>query len=67
VQVIEVAMMSESSEMQALVAALQAQTEAINRLTESNRQVVDYLLSQDVDVTDYGAGGPQFLDSDEIE
>ncbi len=60
-------MMSESSDMAALVAALQAQTEAINRLAESNQQVVDYLLSQDVDVTDDGAGGPQFLEPDEID
>ncbi|WP_249976089.1 hypothetical protein [Vreelandella olivaria] len=59
--------MSESSDMAALVAALQAQTEAINRLAESNQQVVDYLLSQDVDVTDDGAGGPQFLEPDEID
>lgn len=45
--------MTQSTDIAALVAALTAQTAAIDRLAESNRQVIDYLLSQDADVVDY--------------
>lgn len=50
----------------ALVAALHAQTEAINRLADSNQQVIDYLLSQEAEVQDDDGNAPApYLDPDE--
>lgn len=49
----------------ALVAALQAQTEAINRLAESNQQVIDYLLSQEAEEAGADLEGPNYLDPDD--
>ena len=59
--------MSEPIDTAALVAALQEQTAAINRLAESNRQVIDYLVSQEADDLD-GDGAPSpYLDPDETD
>lgn len=58
---------SESTDTAALVAALQAQTEAINRLADSNQQVIDYLLSQEAEDLD-GEGVPStYLDPEEVD
>lgn len=57
--------MSDPTDTAALVAALQAQTEAINRLAESNQQVIDYLLSQEAEGLDDGSAPSQYLDPDE--
>lgn len=48
-----------------LVAALQEQTAAINRLAESNQQVIDYLLSQEAEETGAELEGPNYLDPDD--
>ncbi|MGO3056970.1 MAG: hypothetical protein ACTID3_08570 [Halomonas sp.] len=45
-----------------LVAAMHAQTAAINRLAESNQQVIDYLLSQEAEETGADLEGPSYLD-----
>ncbi|MGP9499577.1 hypothetical protein [Halomonas sp. AOP43-D1-4] len=55
----------ETSESSALIAALQAQTEAINRLAESNQQVIDYLLAQEAEETGADLEGPNYLDLDD--
>ncbi|MBZ5489156.1 hypothetical protein HW452_16675 [Halomonas aquamarina] len=50
-----------------LVVALQEQTAAINRLAESNQQVIDYLLSQEAESMgdeSSGSHGP-YLDLEE--
>lgn len=57
--------MSEPTDTAALVAALQAQTEAINRLADSNQQVIDYLLSQEAEGLDDGGAPSTYLDPDE--
>ena len=58
--------MSEPTDTAALVAALQAQTEAINRLADSNQQVIDYLLSQEAEGRDEDGSAPsRYLDPDE--
>lgn len=58
--------MSEPTDTAALVAALQAQTEAINRLADSNQQVIDYLLSQEAEgLDDDGSAPSRYLDPDE--
>ncbi|MGO3214781.1 MAG: hypothetical protein ACTIJ4_01625 [Halomonas sp.] len=50
----------------ALVAALHAQTEAINRLADSNQQVIDYLLSEEVaEAGDVEGSHTRYLDPDE--
>lgn len=50
-----------------LVAALHAQTAAIEALAESNKQVIDYLLSQEAEDLD-GDGAPsRYLDPEETE
>lgn len=65
--VIEVLMMNEPKDIAALVAALHEQTAAINRLAESNQQVIDYLLSQEAEDLD-GDGAPsRYLDPDETD
>ncbi|MGP9679960.1 hypothetical protein ACT3TC_15145 [Halomonas sp. AOP27-A1-41] len=48
-----------------LVAALQEQTAAINRLAESNQQVIDYLLAQEAEETGADLEGPSYLDLDD--
>lgn len=59
--------MNEPMDIAALVAALHEQTAAINRLAESNQQVIDYLLSQEAEGLD-GDGAPsRYLDPDEID
>lgn len=45
-----------------LVAALQAQTSAMNNLAESNRQLVDYLIAQEADEVDDERQPEQYLD-----
>ncbi|WP_417788356.1 hypothetical protein [Stutzerimonas xanthomarina] len=55
------------NETAALVAALQEQTAAINRLADSNQQVIDYLFSQEAEDLD-GEGVPStYLDPDETD
>lgn len=50
-----------------LVAAMHAQTAAIQALAESNQQVIDYLLSQEAEGLD-GDGAPsRYLDPDETD
>lgn len=57
---------SVQSETSALVAALQEQTQAINRLADSNQQVIDYLLSQEAEGLDDDGSAPSgYLDPDE--
>ncbi|MDG5498958.1 hypothetical protein [Marinobacter sp. BGYM27] len=52
---------AEPTEMQQLIAAITAQTEAINSLADSNREVIDYLVSQEVESD--GEGEPDtYLD-----
>lgn len=59
--------MNEPMDIAALVAALHEQTAAINRLADSNQQVIDYLLSQEADDLD-GDGAPsRYLDPDESD
>ena len=59
--------MNEPMDIAALVAALHEQTAAINRLADSNQQVIDYLLSQEADDLD-GAGAPsRYLAPDETD
>lgn len=59
--------MNEPMDIAALVAALHEQTAAINRLADSNQQVIDYLLSQEADDLD-GDGAPSpYLDPDESD
>jgi hypothetical protein len=58
--------MSEPTETAALVAALHEQTQAINRLADSNQQVIDYLLSQEAEGLDGdGSSAAPYLDPDE--
>lgn len=58
--------MSEPTEMAALVAALHANTQAINRLADSNQQVIDYLLLQEAEgLEGDGSGAAPYLDPDE--
>ena len=58
--------MSEPTDTATLVAALQEQTAAINRLAESNQQVIDYLLSQETEgLDDDGGGAAPYLNPDE--
>lgn len=58
--------MSEPTEMAYLVAALHANTQAINRLADSNQQVIDYLLSQEAEGLDDDGNAPSgYLDPDE--
>lgn len=57
--------MSEPTEMAYLVAALHAQTQAINRLADSNQQVIDYLLSQEAEEAGTELEGPNYLDPDD--
>lgn len=59
--------MSDSNETRALVAALQAQTEAINRLADSNQQVIDYLLSQEAESMEGDAHASPYLDPEESD
>ncbi|RUR34488.1 hypothetical protein [Vreelandella nanhaiensis] len=60
-------LMPGQSESCLLVAALQAQTEAITRLADSNQQVIDYLLSQEAEDLDADIDGAssRYLDPDE--
>ncbi len=59
--------MNEPMDIAALVAALQEQTAAINRLADSNQQVIDYLFSQEAEGMD-GDGAPSpYLDPDETD
>lgn len=54
------------NETAALVAALQEQTAAINRLADSNQQVIDYLFSQEAEGLDDDGNAPSgYLDPDE--
>lgn len=48
-----------------LVAALGTQTEAINRLAESNQAVIDWLLSQEAEGHGGELEGPNYLDPDD--
>ncbi|WP_237673518.1 hypothetical protein [Vreelandella profundi] len=58
--------MTEPTDTSALIAALHAQTEAINRLAESNQQVIDYLLSEDLaEVGDIDGPPSRYLDPEE--
>ncbi|MGQ7253965.1 hypothetical protein [Vreelandella titanicae] len=58
--------MNKPTDLDALVSALHAQTEAINRLADSNQQVIDYLLSQEAEGLDGdGSGAAPYLDPDE--
>ncbi|MBS3670184.1 hypothetical protein [Vreelandella boliviensis] len=58
--------MSGPTDTAALVAALHEQTQAINRLADSNQQVIDYLLSQEAEGLDGDVGGATpYLDPDE--
>lgn len=57
--------MSDPADMRALVAALQEQTAAINRLADSNQQVIDYLFSQEAEGLDDGGVPSAYLDPDE--
>lgn len=51
-----------SRDLSGIVQALEAQTQAINALAESNRQVIDYLIAQEVDEEE-GASKPRtYLD-----
>lgn len=52
----------EPSETSALIAALQEQTAAINRLAESNQAVIDWLLSQEAEDHGTELDGPSYLD-----
>tara|TARA_R110001583_G_scaffold18501_4_gene73568 strand:- start:13488 stop:13667 length:180 start_codon:yes stop_codon:yes gene_type:complete len=57
---------SDPNDNAALIAALHAQTQAINRLADSNQQVIDYLLSQEAEGLDGDRGGAApYLDPDE--
>ncbi|MGO2009247.1 hypothetical protein [Vreelandella alkaliphila] len=58
-------MMNEPMDIAALVAALQEQTAAINRLADSNQQVIDYLFSQEAEGLDDGGAPSTYLDPDE--
>tara|TARA_R110000850_G_scaffold9279_3_gene34376 strand:+ start:200 stop:379 length:180 start_codon:yes stop_codon:yes gene_type:complete len=58
--------MNDTAYTAALVAALHAQTEAINRLADSNQQVIDYLLAQEAEgLGDDGNAPSGYLDPDE--
>lgn len=58
--------MSDPNDSAALIAALHEQTQAINRLADSNQQVIDYLLSQEAEGLDGdGSGAAPYLDPDE--
>jgi hypothetical protein len=57
--------MNEPTETACLVAALHAQTEAINRLADSNQQVIDYLLSQEAEGMEGDAHASPYLDPNE--
>lgn len=57
--------MTDPNDVAALVAALQEQTAAINRLAESNQQVIDYLLSQEAEEAGAELEGPNYLDLDD--
>ena len=65
--VIEVLMMNEPMDIAALVAALHEQTAAINRLADSNQQVIDYLFSQEAEDLDSGGAPSPYLDPDETD
>ena len=65
--VIEVPVMNEPMDIAALVAALQEQTAAINRLADSNQQVIDYLFSQEAEDLDSAAAPSPYLDPDETD
>lgn len=57
--------MTDPNDMAALVEAMKAQTEAINRMAESNQQVIDWLLSQETEDHSGELDGPAFLDPDD--
>ncbi|BCB06783.1 hypothetical protein HHSLTHF2_06730 [Vreelandella venusta] len=57
--------MIDPADMRALVAALHEQTQAINRLADSNQQVIDYLFSQEAEGLDDGGAPSTYLDPDE--
>lgn len=59
--------MSDSADTRALIAALREQTEAINRLADSNQQVIDYLLSQEAEGMEGDAHAPPYLDPEETD
>jgi hypothetical protein len=52
------------TDIQQLVIAINAQTQAISELAESNRTLVDYLIQDQVEDLD-GAAGEVYLDSDD--
>lgn len=60
-------MMNEPMDIAALVAALHEQTSAINRLADSNQQVIDYLFSQEAEDLDSGGAPSPYLDPDETD
>ena len=59
--------MSDPTDTAALVAALKEQTDAINRLADSNQQVIDYLFSQEAEDLDSGGAPSPYLDPDETD
>lgn len=52
------------TDIQQLVIAINAQTQAISELAESNRTLVDYLIQDQVEDLD-GAAGEVYLDPDD--
>jgi|GEM_PF-1660295 hypothetical protein len=55
------------SEIANLVVALKEQADAINRLADSNQQVIDYLFSQEAEDLDSGGVPSTYLDPDETD
>ncbi|MGY4876503.1 hypothetical protein ACLUEY_01300 [Vreelandella aquamarina] len=58
--------MKEPSELAALIAAIHAQTAAIQSLADSNRAVVDMLLAQEQEDTDE-EGREVYLDGEPVD
>ncbi|MGP9696211.1 hypothetical protein ACT3UG_01230 [Halomonas sp. AOP27-A1-34] len=58
--------MSDPKDLADLVAALHAQTEAFNRLADSNNHLIDFLVGQEAEGLDGdGSGAAPYLDPDE--